>query len=219
MSAAIRPIVHDIVIVGDLDIVEIHGTELSHPGNQEIGVALPADAASIGRTSLSLERVPLPGLIRRDHEGRVDPGKHIAGRTGSATERAFRPQRLPAQNRAGSRAGGALKEIPPRLPPFAHGALTSAQRFGQRRIICDGLPSHPHLYVYGNRDSPSAPDTAASPSMVELSASRCAAVGRDCRKAAGPVVPLAAPASPSRFRSWVDSGHAVTSLELVLLDP
>jgi hypothetical protein len=51
------------------------------------------------------------------------------------------------------------------------------------------FPSHPHLYVYGNRDSPTAPGAAAAPSMVELSASRCAAAGRDCRKAAGPVVP------------------------------
>ena len=75
MGSAIGPIVHDVVIVGDLDIVQIDGAKLRHFRYQEICVSLPARAARIRRTALALERSPLPGLIGRHHELLVDSWK------------------------------------------------------------------------------------------------------------------------------------------------
>jgi hypothetical protein len=75
MRAAIRPIVNDVVVVGNIDGVEVDGTELRHLSNEEIGEAFPAGAARIGRTAFSLERVPFEGLIGGDHELWVDSWK------------------------------------------------------------------------------------------------------------------------------------------------
>ena len=55
VRSAIGPIVHDVMIVGDLDVVQVDGAELRHFRDQEIRVSLPARAARVGGTALALE--------------------------------------------------------------------------------------------------------------------------------------------------------------------
>ena len=64
VRASVGPVVDDVVVVGDVDVVEIDGAELLHLRDQEIGVALPARAAGVGGTALALEDVPLPAPDR-----------------------------------------------------------------------------------------------------------------------------------------------------------
>ncbi len=42
VGAAIGPIVHDVMVVGDLDVVQIDGAKLRHLRDEEIREALPA---------------------------------------------------------------------------------------------------------------------------------------------------------------------------------
>jgi hypothetical protein len=123
VRAPVGPIVHDVVVVGDLHIVQVDGAEFLHLGDEEIGVALPASAARIGGAALRLEQVPVPRLIGRDHEGRIDPRKSRIRRGRDAGT--LRPQRLPAQHGPGRDAHGPFEEASPRsagrpLARFAH---------------------------------------------------------------------------------------------------
>ena len=72
MRPPIGPVVDDVVIVGNLDVVEIDGAEFRHLRGQEIDEALPAGTAGIGRAALGLEDVPVERLLRREHEGLMD---------------------------------------------------------------------------------------------------------------------------------------------------
>jgi hypothetical protein len=47
--ASIGPVVDDVVVVGDVDEVDIHGSEFRHFRQQEIGEAFPPGAARVGR--------------------------------------------------------------------------------------------------------------------------------------------------------------------------
>ena len=69
----VRPVLDDVVVVGDVDVVEIDRAELGHLRDEEVGEALPADAAGVGRSALGLEQVPVERLLRREHERLVDP--------------------------------------------------------------------------------------------------------------------------------------------------
>jgi hypothetical protein len=127
MRAAVGPIVHDVVVVRNLDVVEIDGAELGHLRNEEIGEAFPARASRVSRATLALEEVPLPCPVGRDHELRIDPREREASPSRRRAS-ALGPQRLPNQRRAGGDAGSGLEEVPPRgtgwLPArFAHGVL------------------------------------------------------------------------------------------------
>src|SRR5437879_10210312 len=52
MGTAIRPVVHDVMVVGNLDMVEIDGAEFLHLRNQKIGETFPARAAGVRGTTL-----------------------------------------------------------------------------------------------------------------------------------------------------------------------
>ena len=111
VGPAIGPIVHDVMIVGHLNVVQVDGAELLHLRDQEICVSLPARAARISWTSLALERGPVPSLIGRDHELLVDLWKSkIAIRGGRGF--ALGPKRFSNQDRTGGDACS-LQEIPP----------------------------------------------------------------------------------------------------------
>ena len=122
VGPAIGPIVHDVMIVGNLNVVQVDGAELRHFRYQKIRVSLPACAARISWTSLALERSPVPGLIGRDHELLVDLWKSkiaICGGRGFA----LGPKRFRNQGRARGDARG-LQEIPPgRVGCFVGSAL------------------------------------------------------------------------------------------------
>ena len=138
VRASIGPVVDDVVVVGDLDVVEVDGAELRHLRDEEVGEALPARAAGVGGTALGLEHVPVPRLIGRDHELRVDLGKREARPAVRRRER-LGPQRSPRQDRAGGDAGGGLEEVPPRrtgclLPRFAHRFLPYFGHFRSRLV-------------------------------------------------------------------------------------
>ena len=68
VSSAVGPIVHDVMIVGYFNVVEIDGAEFVSLRDQKIRVALPARAACIGWTALTLERCPIPRLVGRDYQ-------------------------------------------------------------------------------------------------------------------------------------------------------
>src|SRR5881296_1471562 len=134
MGAAIRPVVHDVMVVGNLDIFEIGGAEFLHLRNQKIRETFPARAAGIRRAALAFEHVPVPRLLRRDHQLRVDPGKSRM-RTGLGRPNdTLRRERLshlphlphlPHQSRARGDSRSRLEERPPgkTLTRSAHGAL------------------------------------------------------------------------------------------------
>jgi hypothetical protein len=66
VRVAVRPVVDDVMVVRNVDMIEIDGAEFRHAGEQEVGVALPAHAAGVGRAAGRLELVPLPRLIGCD---------------------------------------------------------------------------------------------------------------------------------------------------------
>ena len=108
----IRPVLDDVVVVGDFDVVEIDGAELRHLRDQEVGEALPPCAAGVGGTALGLEDVPVQRLLRRDHVGLVDLRKRRCGRF--AGRRALGPERVAHQHRPGRDAGCRLQKSAPR---------------------------------------------------------------------------------------------------------
>ena len=111
VGPAIGPIIYDVMIVGDFNIVQVDGTELRHFRYQEICISLPARASRISWTTLALERSPVPGLIGRDHELLVDLWKsRIAIRGGRVF--ALGPKRSWKTARTDGDACG-LQEIPP----------------------------------------------------------------------------------------------------------
>ena len=108
----VRPVLDDVVVVGDVDVVEIDRAELGQLRNQEVGVALPADAAGVGRAALGFEEVPVERLLRRHHERLVDLRERGRGRF--AGRRALGPERVAHQHRACRHAGCRLQEGAPR---------------------------------------------------------------------------------------------------------
>src|SRR5438093_10857514 len=124
-GAAIRPVVHDVMVVGNLDIFEIGGAEFLHLRNQKTRETFPAGAAGIRGTALAFEHVPVPGLLRRDHQLRLDPGKsRMRAGLGRPTDSLYR-ERLPHQPRARGDSRSRLEERPPgkTLRRSAHGVL------------------------------------------------------------------------------------------------
>src|SRR5436189_3744767 len=125
MGAAIRPVVHYVMVVGNLDIFEIGGAEFLHLRNQKIRETFPARAAGIGGAALAFEHVEVPSLLRRDHQRRLDPGKsRMRAGLGRPSDTLCR-ERLPHQPRARRDSRSRLEERPPgkTLTRSAHGAL------------------------------------------------------------------------------------------------
>ena len=115
VGPSIGPVVDDVVVVRDLDVVEIDRAELRHLRDEKIGEALPARAAGVRGAALALEHVPIRRLIGRDHELRIDfrerqrrPGR---GRRGGAT---LSRQRASAEHRAGGDTCRGFEKGPPR---------------------------------------------------------------------------------------------------------
>ena len=129
MGPAIRPVLHDVMVVGHLDVVEVDGAELRHFRDKEIRVFLPARASRIRGTALGrLQGMPPQGQFGRDHELLVDLWKS-PGVGGGGRGFGLSPERRPAQDGARGDARGGLQEGPPgrnsRLAPrFAHSAST-----------------------------------------------------------------------------------------------
>src|SRR5207249_12134174 len=85
----------------------------------------PAPAAAIRGAALTFEHVPLPRLLRRDHQRRLDPGKsRMRAGLGRPSDTLCR-ERLPHQPRARRDSRSRLEERPPgkTLTRSAHGAL------------------------------------------------------------------------------------------------
>src|SRR5436309_7027981 len=125
MGTAIRPVVHDVMVVGNLDIFEIGGAEFLHLRNQKIRETFPAHAAGIRGAALAFEHVPVPRLLWRDHQRRLDPGKsRMRASLGGPSDTLCR-ERLPHQPRARGDSRSRLEECPPgkTLARSAHGAL------------------------------------------------------------------------------------------------
>ena len=55
VGSPIGPVVDDVVVVGDVDVVEVDAAELRDLRDQEVGEALPARAAGVGGTALALK--------------------------------------------------------------------------------------------------------------------------------------------------------------------
>ena len=72
MCAAVGPVIDDIAVIGNVDMVQIDAAEFLHPGDQKIGVAFPARAAGIGGAAFGLEGVPGLGLIGRNQQAGID---------------------------------------------------------------------------------------------------------------------------------------------------
>src|SRR5215467_4607854 len=72
MCSPVGPVLDDVVVIGDLDIVKVNGTKAWHFSQQELCVRLPARAASIGWPTLSLEPIPVERLLWRDHQAWLD---------------------------------------------------------------------------------------------------------------------------------------------------
>src|SRR5436190_11024555 len=111
MGAPVGPVLDDVVVVRNVDVVEIDSAELRHLRDQRISKTLPAGAARIGRTTLGLEDVPVPRLLRRDHELRIDSGGGTdRSRRGTARASGLAEERSLAQHGTGGDACGSLEE-------------------------------------------------------------------------------------------------------------
>src|SRR3954465_9282413 len=111
VCASIGPIVHNVMVVGYFDVVQVDGAKLLHLRNEEVGEALPSRTARVSRPALGLEHVPVPRLIGRDHVLRIDPRK--GGIRLACDGTALGPECFSIQRRAGSDAGGSLEEATP----------------------------------------------------------------------------------------------------------
>jgi hypothetical protein len=133
MRASIGPILDDVVVVGDFDVVDVDGAEFRHLRDEQIREAFPAGTAGVSGAALGLEHVPVPRLIRRDHQPRIDlgegqlrPGRVRPGRARRDRAIDLGRQRSLRKHRARGNAGSGPEEGPPRragisFPRFAHG--------------------------------------------------------------------------------------------------
>src|SRR5215510_4643993 len=113
----IRPVLDDVVVVRDFDVVEIDAAELWHLRDQEVRVALPPGTAGVGRTALRLEDMPVQGLLRRDHERLVDLRE--CGCRRFAGGRALGPERIAYEHCPGRDAGCGFEKVPPGMTCIA----------------------------------------------------------------------------------------------------
>src|SRR5262249_14467610 len=114
MGAAVRPVVHDVMVVGNVHIFEIGGAEFLHLRDQKIRETVPARAAGLPGAALAFEPVPVPSLLRCDHPFRLDPEKRRMRPTLGRPNDTLRRERLPHQASACGDSRSRFEERPPR---------------------------------------------------------------------------------------------------------